>query len=62
MLIKLKGSSLFTFFCTVRHFPKEENSKTSSYFSKEHVLRFLSLRYSADFRRSSLVLSLFEGP
>ena len=43
----------FTFFGTMRHFPKEKNSKISSL--KKNVLRFLSLRYSADFRRSRLV-------
>ena len=32
----------------MRHFPKEKNQKFQ-------VLRFLSLKYSADFRRSRLV-------
>ena len=54
MLIKPKGS-LFTFFGTLRHFLKEKKSKISSFFQKS--LRFLSLRYSADFRRSRLVVS-----
>ena len=44
----------FTFFGTTRHFLKEKNSKISSFFSKS-LLYFLSLRYSADFRRSRLV-------
>ena len=54
---KSKRVPPFTFFGTVRHFPKEifflENFK---FFSKKNVLRFLSLRYSADLRRSRLVL------
>ena len=44
----------FTFFGTMRHFLKEKNSKISSFSSKKYLLRFLSLRYSADFRRSRL--------
>ena len=40
----------------MRHFSKEKNSKISSFFPKKNVLRFLSLRYSCDFRRSRLVL------
>ena len=50
----------FTFSGTVRHFPKEKTfSKISSFFQK-NVLRFFSLRYSADFRRSRLVLSKMD--
>ena len=53
---KSKRVPPFTFFGTVRHFPKEICfSKISSFFSKKNVLRFLSLRYSADLRRSRLV-------
>ena len=52
MLINPKGSP-FTFFGTVRHFPKEFFFENFHFFQK--VLRFLSLRYSADFRRSRLV-------
>ena len=37
----------------MRHFLKEKNSKISSF--QKNVLRFLSLRYSADFGRSRLV-------
>ena len=54
MLINPKGPP-FTFFGTMRHFLKEKNLKFPVFFSK-NVLRFLSLRYSADFRRSHLVL------
>ena len=39
----------------MRDFLKEKNSKTSSVFFKKNCLRFLSLKYSADFRRSRLV-------
>ena len=44
-----------TFFGTVRHFPKEKFFSKISVFFQKNVLRFLSLRYSADFRRSRLV-------
>ena len=55
MLIKPKGSPFYIF----RHyatFSERKKSNISSFFSKK-VLRFLSLRYSADFRRSRLVYS-----
>ena len=39
----------------MRHFLREKKSKISSFFFKKSLLRFLSLRYSADFRRSRLV-------
>ena len=40
----------------MRHFPKEKDLKKIQIFSsKKNVLRFLSLRYSADCRRSRLV-------
>ena len=42
----------------MRHFLKEKNSKNSSFFFKKSLMRFLSLRYSADFRRSRLVFYL----
>ena len=44
----------FTFFGTMRLLLKE-NFQKFQFFSK-NVLRFLSLRYGADFRRSRLVL------
>ena len=47
----------FTFFGTMRHLPKEKNFRKFQVFSKKSLLRFLSLRYSADFRRSRLVNS-----
>ena len=52
--VMCKKGPLFHFFGTVRHFPKEKISKISSFLQKS-LLRFLSLRYSADFRRSRLV-------
>ena len=39
----------------MRHFLKEKNQKFQVFFPKKSILRFLSLRYSADFRRSRLV-------
>ena len=39
----------------MRHFPEERNFQKFPVFFEENVLRFLSLRYSADFRRSRLV-------
>ena len=45
----------FTFFGTMRHFLKEKNQKFQVFFFKKSLLRILSLRYSADFRRSRLV-------
>ena len=51
MFINQKG-----FFGTVRHFPKDKFfQKFQVFFPKKNVWRFLSLRYSADFRRSRLV-------
>ena len=44
----------FTYFGTMRHFLKEKNFQKFQVFFK-NVLRFLSLIYSADFRRSRLV-------
>ena len=52
---KSKRVPSFTFFGTVRHFPKEKNFRKFQVFFQKNVLRFLSLRYSADFRRSRLV-------
>ena len=46
----------FTFFGTVRHFLKEKNNKKFQVFFKKSLLRILSVKYSADFRRSRLVL------
>ena len=53
---KSRRVPLFTFFGTMRLFLKEKNSKISIFFQK-NVLRFLSLRYGSDFRRSCLVSS-----
>ena len=46
----------FTFFGTLRLLLKENFFfQKFQFFSKKGVLRFLSLRYGADFRRSRLV-------
>ena len=45
----------FTFFGTMRLLLKEFFFQKFQFFSKKSVLRFLSLRYGADFRRSRLV-------
>ena len=55
MLINLKGSPLLHFSALCDIFRKKIFSKFSSFF--QIVLRFLSLRYSADFRRSGLVIT-----
>ena len=55
MLIKPKGSPLLHFSVLCDIFRKKKFSKIPSFF-KKNVLRFLSLRYSADFRRSRLVI------
>ena len=39
----------------MRHFLEEKNQKFQVIFIKKSLLRFLSIRYSADFRRSRLV-------
>ena len=49
---KSKRVPPFTFFGTMRHLLKEKNCKIPSFFSKKNVSRFLSLKYSPDFRRS----------
>ena len=45
----------FTFFGTMRLLLKEKFFQKFQFFSKKSVLRFLSLRYGAHFRRSRLV-------
>ena len=54
MLIKPKGPPFYIF----RHYAtfSEKNFKNFKFFFLKSLLRFLSLRYSADFRRSRLVL------
>ena len=54
MLIDPEGSP-FTFFGTMLLFLKEKNFQKFQIFF-QNVLRFLSFRYGADFRRSRLVL------
>ena len=48
--------SLLHFSALLRHFSKEKNFEIFKFFSKKNVLRFFSLRYSADFRLSRLVV------
>ena len=54
---KSEGVPPFTFFGTVRHFPKEFFFRKFQVFFQKNVLRFLNLRFSADFRRSRLVFT-----
>ena len=54
--LEIKKGPLFYIFGTVRHFPKEKFFRKFQVFFQKNVLRFLSLRYSADFRRSRLVI------
>ena len=53
--LQIKKGPPFTFFGTVRHFPKDFFFQKFQVFFHKNVLRFLSLRYSADLRRSRLV-------
>ena len=55
MLINPEGPP-FTFFGTMRLFLKEKNFSKISIFFQNFFLRFLSLKYGADFRRSRLVV------
>ena len=52
----------FTFFGTMRLLLKENFFQKFQFFPKKSVLRFLSLRYGADFRRSRLVSSSDYNP
>ena len=58
MLISPEGSP-FTFFGTMRLFLKEKNFQKFQIFF-QNVLRFLSLRYGADVRRSRVVCRRFS--
>ena len=58
MLINLKGSPLLHFLSLCNIFRK----KKFQVFFQKNVLRFLSLRHSADFRRSGLVFSSDHRP
>ena len=61
MLINPKGPPS-TLFGTMRLFLKEIFFQKLQVFSKKNVLRFLSLRFGADFRRSRLVFCFFGSP
>ena len=59
MFINQKGSPFYIF----RHcaaFSERKNFRKFQVFFQKNVLRFLSLRYSADLRRSRLVLHLIK--
>ena len=58
--LEIKKGPSFTFFGTVRHFSKEKCFRKFQVLFQKNVLRFLSLRYSADFRRSRLVFCNFS--
>ena len=62
MLINPKGSPLLHFSVLCNFFWKSFFSIITSFFPKKNVLRFLSLRYGADFRRSRLVFSSDYNP
>ena len=54
-IYKSKKSPFYIFRHCATFSERGKSSKISSFLSKKNVLRFLSLRYSADFRRSHLV-------
>ena len=55
LLINPEGSPLLHFLALCDFFWKKNFFQKFQFFSKKSVLRFLSLRYGADFRRSRLV-------
>ena len=57
LLINPEGSPLLHFSALCDFFWKKIFFQKFQFFSKKSVLRFLSLRYGADFRRSRLVLT-----
>ena len=57
LLINPEGSPLLHFSALYDFFWKKKFYQKFQFFSKKSVLRFLSLRYGADFRRSRLVSS-----
>ena len=58
MFINQKGSPLLHFSALCDIFRKRKIFENFKFFSKKNILRFLSLRYSADFRRSRLVFHI----
>ena len=58
LLINPEGSPLLHFSALCDFFWKKKFFQKFQFFSKKSVLRFLSLRYGADFRRSRLVLQI----
>ena len=58
MLINPEGSPFYIF----RHYATflKKKFQKFQFFSKKNLLRFLSLRYGADFRRSRLVVIFFD--
>ena len=61
LLINPEGSPLLHFSALCDFFWKKNFFQKFQFFSKKSVLRFLSLRYGADFRRSRLVFWNFSG-
>ena len=59
MLINPEGSPFYIFRHYATFFERKKFSKISIFFQK-FFLRFLSLRYGADFRRSRLVHNCFQ--
>ena len=57
LLINPEGSPLLHFSALCDFFWKKNFFQKFQFFSKKSVIRFLSLRYGADFRRSRLVSS-----
>ena len=62
MLINPKGVPLLHFSALCDIFRKKINVKISSFFFQKNISRFLSLRYSADFRSSRLVPQKENAP
>ena len=55
MLINPEGSPFYIFRHYATFFERKNIFQKFQFFSKKNLLRFLSLRYGADFRRSRLV-------
>ena len=62
LLINPEGSPLLHFSALCDFFWKKNFFQKFQFFFKKSVLRFLSLRYDADFRRSRLVLNWMKYP
>ena len=58
MYVKIQKGPPFTFFGTIRLFLKKKLFQKLQVFFPKNVLRFLSLRYGADFRRSRVLFPI----